>query len=272
MRRQRSGPAASRSPRASTSRRSPRVGADHDRDRRRGAASAGSAPADSGTARAPLPHAQASADASHDAGPVLRPDRRRRGAVVEDLSRELVAPRARGLRSRRCASRGEPAGARGRGVAVHPLRSTQLPRHPRSPATPSAATRPRARTRETVRDLRRVLRRERPAVVHAHNWLVHSYLPLDRAVRRRPRPLAARLRPDLRDQAAAAQGGVCSGPAPVKCLRCAGEHYGADKGLVAAVGTRLSRAAAAPPRRRLPAGQLGRRGALPDRATDEPPG
>ena len=32
----------------------------------------------------------------------------------------------------------------------------------------------------TSRDLRRVLRRERPDVVHAHNWLVDSYLPLSR--------------------------------------------------------------------------------------------
>ena len=33
---------------------------------------------------------------------------------------------------------------------------------------------------ETVVDLQRVLRRERPQIVHAHNWIVHSYLPLAR--------------------------------------------------------------------------------------------
>ena len=91
---------------------------------------------------------------------------------------------------------------------------------------------------ETVLDLRRVVREERPEVVHAHNWLLHSYLPLDR---RR----SAALLLSLHDygllcatQRLINRGTVCGGPGPFKCVRCATDHYGA-KGPAIAVATRL---------------------------------
>src|SRR3990170_407667 len=34
---------------------------------------------------------------------------------------------------------------------------------------------------ETAMELRRVLRRERPEIVHAHNWMLHSFLPFKRS-------------------------------------------------------------------------------------------
>jgi len=37
------------------------------------------------------------------------------------------------------------------------------------------------------------------------------------------------------------KGAPCSGPAPVKCLLCAGDYYGAPKGWITAVGVALSR-------------------------------
>jgi len=71
---------------------------------------------------------------------------------------------------------------------------------------------------------------ENADVVHAHNWLLHSYLPLKR--RRGPRLVVT-----LHDlslvcvQKNAMRAGIpCSGPAVLKCLRCAGGHYGGLKG------------------------------------------
>ncbi|MDP8909468.1 MAG: glycosyltransferase family 4 protein [Chloroflexota bacterium] len=81
-----------------------------------------------------------------------------------------------------------------------------------------------------VRRLRRVLAVEQPDVVHAHNWIVHSYLPL-KWIGRVPLVLSLHdyslicsTKRLMRD------GELCSGPAIVKCTRCAGRHYGTLKG------------------------------------------
>ena len=83
--------------------------------------------------------------------------------------------------------------------------------------------------------LRRIVARERPDVVHAHNWMVNSYLP----VRERAVPLIL----TLHDYSLVCAKKVllyrrreCLGPAPAKCLRCAGNHYGPIKGAVTVAG------------------------------------
>ena len=86
--------------------------------------------------------------------------------------------------------------------------------------------------------LRRVLDIERPDIVHAHNWMVHSYLPLKRSA-------GAPLVLSLHDYSLVCsmkrlmrRGEPCSGPAILKCLDCARDHYGAVKGAgVAAVAS-----------------------------------
>ena len=92
----------------------------------------------------------------------------------------------------------------------------------------------------SVRDLRRVVRRFRPDVVHAHNWLVHSYLPLER------REDAAFVL-SLHDYSLVCatkrfflRGGVCSGPAARKCLAHSVDFYGAARGTMVAAATRLA--------------------------------
>jgi glycosyltransferase involved in cell wall biosynthesis len=92
---------------------------------------------------------------------------------------------------------------------------------------------------ETVLDLRRVLKRERPEIVHAHNWLVYSFLPL------RSRTDAA-LVLSLHDYSLACAtkrlfrfGEPCSGPGPIKCVICAAAHYGVTKGTATAIGNRV---------------------------------
>jgi glycosyltransferase involved in cell wall biosynthesis len=93
---------------------------------------------------------------------------------------------------------------------------------------------------KTTAGLRRLLRRLRPDVVHAHNWLVNSYLPLARAA---GPPLVL----SLHDYGILCptkrlfyRGEVCSGPGPLKCLRHSFQYYGAAKGAMVATGTRLS--------------------------------
>jgi glycosyltransferase involved in cell wall biosynthesis len=93
---------------------------------------------------------------------------------------------------------------------------------------------------KTTAGLRSLLRDLQPDVVHAHNWLVNSFLPLARGA-------GAPLVLSLHDYGILCptkrlfyKGGVCSGPAPLKCMRHAFEHYGAAKGAMIATGTRLS--------------------------------
>jgi glycosyltransferase involved in cell wall biosynthesis len=88
---------------------------------------------------------------------------------------------------------------------------------------------------ELVIGLRNVLRRTRPDVLHAHNWIVHSALPLSLAHRV---PLLLSLHDFSRVCATKVlmrRGAPCSGPGPVKCLVCAAGHYGAAKGAVTTV-------------------------------------
>jgi glycosyltransferase involved in cell wall biosynthesis len=156
--------------------------------------------------------------------------------VVEDLSRELVG---RGHEVS-IATLQQPGGLQAEEVAgarVYPLSSSSY-RVTRSSRDTERRHAPPAPDPEAVKDLSRVLRRERPQIVHAHNWLVHSYLPLARGAH-------SALVLSLHDYGLICatkrlrrQNHVCSGPAPVKCQICASEHYGVTKGLVAAFGTR----------------------------------
>ena len=91
---------------------------------------------------------------------------------------------------------------------------------------------------ELVAAFRRIVSEVSPDVVHAHNWLVHSYLPIKRVSRI---PLVLTLH-DFSLVCARKDHmrlGVtdCSGPAPAKCLRCSAHKFGTGKGLVTALGT-----------------------------------
>ena len=93
---------------------------------------------------------------------------------------------------------------------------------------------------ETVIALRRVIALERPDVVHGHNWLAHAYLPL------RHNHAAAYVL-SLHDYSLVCAikrmmrlGEPCSGPGPLKCVACAGRHYGRAVGPPVALLTALS--------------------------------
>jgi glycosyltransferase involved in cell wall biosynthesis len=155
--------------------------------------------------------------------------------VVEDLSLQLAA-RGHEVSIATLQQPGDISVAEVAGVKVHPLRSSSY-RITRTHRDTERRHAPPAPDPETVLDLQRVLRRERPQIVHAHNWIVHSYMPLDRGDSGLVLSLhdyglvCATKRLRRKDE-------ICSGPAPVKCQVCASAHYGPVKGLVAATGTR----------------------------------
>ena len=83
---------------------------------------------------------------------------------------------------------------------------------------------------ELMLGLYRCLSKEKPDIIHAHNWLLHSFLPLKRVF---GTPCVV----TLHDYGLICakknfmhKGAPCSGPALAKCLVCATQHYGAIKG------------------------------------------
>ena len=84
---------------------------------------------------------------------------------------------------------------------------------------------------KAVAELRRIVRAERPDVIHGHNWLARSIVP--RMVRG-DRPLVMTLHDYglvCAKKRFVHRGTRCSGPGPVKCLLCASGHYGTRKGV-----------------------------------------
>jgi glycosyltransferase involved in cell wall biosynthesis len=156
--------------------------------------------------------------------------------VVEDLSRELserghhvaIATLGRGGAVR------EADGA----VPIHRLR-TSTNRVPGVNRGNGRLHAPPGPDPETLLDLRRVLRAEQPDVVHAHNWIVHSYLPLHRRA-------GAALVVSLHDYGLLCatkrllyRGVPCSGPGPLKCTLHSASYYGWGRGPAIALATRV---------------------------------
>jgi glycosyltransferase involved in cell wall biosynthesis len=94
-----------------------------------------------------------------------------------------------------------------------------------------------------LRRLRRLLLDEQPEIVHGHNWLVHSFVPLKRES-------GAALVLSLHDMSLVCatkrfvrHGVACDGPALGKCLVNASRHYGPAKGVPVALAVRATQPA-----------------------------
>ncbi len=90
---------------------------------------------------------------------------------------------------------------------------------------------------EIMLALRSIIKREHPDIVHAHNWIVHSFLPLKAWSK-------AKLVVTLHDcSLVCAQKRfvyhetVCTGPAITKCLECTADYYGVTKGVPITLAT-----------------------------------
>lgn len=79
---------------------------------------------------------------------------------------------------------------------------------------------------EALLELKRIIMEEKPQIIHAHNWLLHSFTPLKAWTK-------AKFVVTLHDcsficpeQQLLKRGMLCSGPGMLKCLDCSIEHYG----------------------------------------------
>ncbi len=156
--------------------------------------------------------------------------------VVQDLGRQLVA-RGHAV----SVATLTPESATGEdGITVHRLGSAVY----RLPRTFADAERRHALPGpdpETIRALRAVIRSEGPDIVHAHNWIVHSYAPLRRHL---GVPLVLSLH-DYSLRCATKRMFLhnrerCGGPGLAKCVACAGSVYGPATGAALALGMRAT--------------------------------
>lgn len=121
------------------------------------------------------------------------------------------------------------------GVEVHRLRDLTS-RLPFVSVDPHKHNAPPFPDPEATIRFRRLIRRFRPDVVHSYGWITYSCAF---ALGRRSRvPLVLSVR-DFSNFCALRTllwhgEQTCSGPAPAKCLECAGDFYGRAKGAVAA--------------------------------------
>ena len=148
---------------------------------------------------------------------------------------------------------------RGHRVAVATLQTGDLPAHElhqevRVHRIASAAQRFRSLYRDDgrphappipdpliMRNLLAVIRHERPEIIHGHNWLAQSMMPLKRIS---GSPLVLSLH-DYSFVCATKrfvyENQPCSGPGPAKCVACASGHYGRTKGPAVALAVRAMR-------------------------------
>jgi glycosyltransferase involved in cell wall biosynthesis len=130
---------------------------------------------------------------------------------------------------------GATAGEHDGDVRVHRIRGT-LQHLPALFAESERRHAPPFPDPELVSGLVRLIRKEKPDVVHAHNWLLASFLPLtwwcdaNLVVTLHDYSLVCAKKNFMHQQE------VCSGPRLAKCLPCAGAHYGAVKGGVTTIG------------------------------------
>ncbi len=152
---------------------------------------------------------------------------------VTDLSQDLAA-RGHEVAVVALSLKGFPEYEERHGVRIYLIRSSVQGMsflfsdtgHPYAPPFPDPAL---------MRGLRRIIQVERPEIVHAHNWLVHSFTPLKALSK-------ARFVVSLHDYSLICvqkrlmqRDSCCTGPAGLKCLACGTEFYGLAKGPLSTV-------------------------------------
>lgn len=84
---------------------------------------------------------------------------------------------------------------------------------------------------EGVAALRRIIVRERPEIVHAHNWMGRLFLPLKVWSGAKFVSTLHSWEPVCAKWTYMYHGAPCNGPGLLKCLGCASAHYGPMKGV-----------------------------------------
>jgi glycosyltransferase involved in cell wall biosynthesis len=116
------------------------------------------------------------------------------------------------------------------GVTIYRLRSstqraTWLHREQKRPWAPPFPD------PEITLGLRRIVQHEQPQIVHGHDWLARSFLPLKGWSKAKVVMSLHYYTISCAKKNLMFDDAPCTGPAFAKCLRCGADHYGAAKGM-----------------------------------------
>jgi glycosyltransferase involved in cell wall biosynthesis len=89
---------------------------------------------------------------------------------------------------------------------------------------------------EVLWNLRHVVKREQPDIVHGHDWLARSFLPLKAWSGAKFVMSLHYYTLSCAKKSLMYHGAPCSGPGFIKCLECGADHYGALKGVPIVLG------------------------------------
>jgi glycosyltransferase involved in cell wall biosynthesis len=96
---------------------------------------------------------------------------------------------------------------------------------------------------EAIAGLRRVAAVEAPQIVHGHDWLARSFLPVRTESRVRFIMSLHYYTVSCAKKTLVYRGAPCTGPALTKCTRCGSAHYGVAKGSAVVAGNFIFAAA-----------------------------
>lgn len=157
---------------------------------------------------------------------------------VQDLSIELVK-RGHRVSVATLQIPGVPEFEVDQGVQIHRIKSTTqraswLYKQERSHHPPMPDP-------EVSLALQRIIKRDKPDIVHAHNWMLYSFLPLKMWS---GLPLVVSLHDYSflcsQKRLMHFDTTLCSGPSLIKCMECSANHYGALKGRATSLAHQLS--------------------------------
>lgn len=154
---------------------------------------------------------------------------------VRSLSRALVA-RGHDVAIATLQANGLAAREDDGGIRVHRMHMT-MQRSERLFKNAERTWAPPFADPEAMAALRAIVAAERPEIVHGHDWLARSFVPLKpwsgaKFVVSLHYYTASCAKKDLMYLGAE----PCSGPAPLKCMHCSRQHYGAMKALPIVLG------------------------------------
>ncbi|AEV87786.1 glycosyl transferase [Actinoplanes sp. SE50] len=128
------------------------------------------------------------------------------------------------------------------GVRVRRVRSVATTLLPGMNADAAKPFHPTVADPFTTTAIARVLRAEHFDVVHSHDWMMYSYLPLRRTRIGRPHVHTAHdFGLTCVRKTFARAGRQCSGPGPIRCVNCAGAQYGGPRSLALTAGLHAHR-------------------------------
>lgn len=124
------------------------------------------------------------------------------------------------------------------GVRIYRIKGT-MHRFTRLFSNPGRVYSPPFPDLEIVKDLQVVIKKEEPTIIHAHNWLLYSLLPLRKKLNLKVVMTLHGYDLVCPKWMYMYKNSPCTGPELPKCIECASQHFGFVKGSTTVIAKKL---------------------------------